>query len=350
VATPLTLDDYDMGNYFLEASFFLVYEASGTLQERDGSFALPVVDSDGRLVGLHTDYRAGENLSVIIPGLIVQRFLDDLAEPPYLGFPNFGIKFSQTFDTQLREYAGLGDDDGGVFISSVLPGTSAERAGLKEGDVILEVGGFAVDPRGNYIDPAYGILSIAHLVKGAARSGDTIAVRVRRGGEDLTLDVALYRKGPEDYLIPPYMFDRGPRYLIMGGLLFQELTQPYLESAGDNWRTRAPFKLVYANSNQEDFEEQGRRKLVFLAGTLQSPSTLGYERLGASIVERVNGRQINDISDLDAAFADVPENGVHTIEFDDYPHLIFLDHAAATADNDQTLPERYRILQLKRLD
>jgi hypothetical protein len=40
------------------------------------------------------------------------------------------------------------------------------------------------------------------------------------------------RKDPGDFLVDPYMFDRGPRFMIVGGLIFQELTLPYLEFWG----------------------------------------------------------------------------------------------------------------------
>ena len=123
-----------------------------------------------------------------------------------------------------------------------------------------------------------------------------------------------------------------------------------LKTAGEKWRTRAPFKLVYAQANQELFEKEGREKLVFLSGTLPTRSALGYERLSSVIVDKVNGRKINKIGDLDEAFKEIPENGIHTIELADYPNKIFLDHAAAERDNAELLPARYRIFQLKRLD
>lgn len=349
VSTDLTLEAFDMGNYFLDSSYFLIYEAAGTLQYRDGSYSIPVV-RDGKLAGLLIDYSSDDELSDILPGPIIKHFLDDLATPPYSGFPNFGIKYSQTLDTQLRKFAKLGDRSGGILVSAVLPDTSAEKSGVQQGDVIIEINGHPIDSRGNYNDPKYGLMSIAHMVKGDVSTGDTIPVKILRDGKELTLQVTLIRKEPQDYLIDPYMYDRAPRYLIMGGMLFQELTLDYLKTAGSKWRTRAPFKLVYAHSHQQEYEKQGREKLVFLSGTLPTRSALGYERLGTLIVTKVNDKTINNIRDLDAAFSEVPENGIHKIEFNDYPHVAYLDHAAATVDNEQLLPARYQIHQLKRLD
>jgi len=347
--TSIKLSRFTLGRYYLDRSYFLVYEATGTLQYRDGSYTFPVT-REGKLIGIATDYDADDELTEILPAPIIKHFLDDLATPPYHGFPNFGIKYSPTLDKQLRKFTKIGEYPGGIFISAVLPGTSAEISGIKEGDIILEIDGHKIDSRGNYSDPTYGILSISHLVRGNALAGDTLPVKILRDGQPIEISVKLIRKEPGNYLVDPYMFDRGPRYLIMGGLLFQELTLPFLKTAGNKWKTRAPFKLVYAAGHPEPYEEEGREKLVFLSGVLPTKSVLGYERLRSLIVTRVNGIKINHIRNLDEAFSQPGENGIHKIEFTDYPHVIYLDDAAAREDNETYLGARYRIAQLKRLD
>ena len=135
----------------------------------------------------------------------------------------------------------------------------------------------------------------------------------------------------------------------MGGLLFQELTRPYLESFGNEWSSRAPFKLVYAMGHPEKYREQGRRKIVFLAGVLPTESVQGYERMGGTIVETVNGREIKDIQDLDLAF-NYPEDGVHEIRFEDFPKVIWIDDELAKQDNFLVIPQRFRIQERMRLE
>ena len=164
----------------------------------------------------------------------------------------------------------------------------------------------------------------------------------------MTVEVELTRKMATDYLIDPYMFDRGPKYLIFGGLIFQELTLPYLESWGEEWTTRAPFKLVHANANPHPLEEEGREKLVFLSNVLKTPSTLGYEGINSVVVTNVNGTFIKNIKDLAAAFSAVPADGLHTIEFDDYPKVIYVDDRASRLINQQLI--QYGISQLERLE
>ena len=157
------------------------------------------------------------------------------------------------------------------------------------------------------------------------------------------------RKRPKDFLVPPYLFDRGSNYLVMGGLIFQELSMSFLQSFGSDWENNAPLRLIFAAKHSEEYEKQGRRKLVILAGSLPTRSTQGYERIGGVIVTQVNGKPINDITDLDKAFKD-PQDGLHKIELEDAPKVLYLDAITAESDNLRLLSGAYRIGSLKRIE
>lgn len=347
VSTDVEVLRVNVGRYFIPGSVFLLYEVKGSLQARVNSFTLPVV-KEGKLVGMLLSYSSKEQTASVLPAPIIAAFLEDLEDDEYEGFPTLGISITHTLDETLREFVGIDDEKGGVFIRSVQKESSAEQAGLEKGDVILSVDDQAIDSRGNYDAPLYGKLSFSHLVRGGASVGDVVEMAIIRNGEKKTLSVELSRKDPADYLIAPYMFDRGPRFVIFGGLIFQELTKPYLESWGDEWETRAPFKLVHAQANPEPWEEEGREKLVFLSNVLKTPSTLGYEGISSAIVTKVNGRSVPDLTALAAALAEAPENGIHTIEFTDFPKVIYVDDKASKFVNQQL--RQYGIGQLQRLE
>lgn len=348
VSTDITFDKAELGRYFLESAYFLQFEASGAVSYRAGSFTLPVLHQ-GRLTGLLLTYSTKDQVAEILPYPIIRAFLDDAADGAYEGFPNFGIRFAPTLDEQLRSYLNLGNHPGGILITGVMSGTSAAQAGLQEGDVLLKVAGHPIDARGNYPDPTWGVMALGHLVKGAARVGQDLPVQVVRNGELKDLSVSMTRKAPEEHLIDPYMFDRAPHFLLLGGLLFQELSQPYLESFGKEWRERAAFRLVHALAHPESYEKEGRRKLVFLGGVIPSESTIGYENIAGTIVNRVNGVDIKDIKDLDTALQ-TPLEGIHKIEVSDPPFTLYVDAAQAERDNTVLLPQRYRITPTKRID
>jgi hypothetical protein len=348
VTSSITFDTARLGRYFLDGSYFLQFDANGAVNYREGSFTLPVIQ-DGHLAGMLLSYDSDDQVATILPFPIIRAFLDDADDGAYAGFPSFGIKFSPTLDDQLRTYLKLPEGSGGVMITGVMPDTSAERAGLKEGDVLLELGGFKLDSRGNYQDPTWGLLAMGHLVKGANTVDTKLPMKISRDGQLMDLTLTLARKAPGDFLVEPYVFDRGPRYLILGGLVFSELTKTYLEAFGNDWRDRAPFELVYAAQNPEKFARDGRKKLVFLAGALPSQSTLGYEGVRGAFIEKVNGQPINELKDIAAALAN-PTDGLHKIEIDEVPYTLYIDAALAAEDNKTLLPQRYRITELQRLE
>ena len=65
------------------------------------------------------------------------------------------------------------------------------------------------------------------------------------------------------------------------------------------------------------------------------------------IVTKVNGKEINDINDLSKAFGAAPEKGIHRIEFDGYPKVIFVDDNVSKQINLQLI--QYGITELERL-
>jgi len=347
VSSNVEFNRVDLAPYFLEDQFFLIFQANGAVQYRSGTFTLPVIHQ-GKLAGMLLRYNSRDQVSDILPAIMVERFIKDAATAPYEGLPGIGIRTASTLDPQLRSYLKLGEQDGGILVTDVTPGFSAATAGVKEGDVITEMSGFKIDGRGSYQDPEYGLLGSGHLVRGKANVGDTIKLKIIRDGQPMDLSVIMLRKQAQDYLVDPYVFDRQPRYLILGGVLFQELTLPFLQLAGKEWRDRASFRLVYAQANQEEFLKAGRKKLVFISGVLPAPCTIGYERMSGLVVNKVNGKDITDLASL-AEAVKTPADGIHRIDVQDGPHTIFLDDAQAKQDNAEFLPSRYRIKAMENL-
>jgi S1-C subfamily serine protease len=348
LVTPLQVSKVSTQGYVVPTSGFLVYEATGIIRSEANSFTLPVI-KDGKLAGLLLRYDSKNQVATVLPTPIIEHFLTDVADGSYQGFPSLGVKFEVTMDDQFREYLGLEKDQPGVFVSSVLSGGSAEKAGVEEGDIMLAVNGREIDSRGDYKDPIYGALSISHEVRGRAFVGDSVELRLLRDGEEVVLKGKLARKEPEDYLVWPYMFDRAPRYLLNGGLLFQELSRPYLDAFGDRAAGGAILRLSRIARHPEAYEEEGRKKVVFLSAVLPTPSTQGYQRLGGQVVDKVNGRPILDMNDLDAAFNE-PKDGLHVIELADYPHIVHLDAVGVERDNLQLMNGMFRVGSLKQLD
>ncbi len=334
--------------YNVEGSGFLVYEANNIVRSEANSFTLPVVKG-GKLVGLLLSYDSKNQVTTILPAPIIEHFLKDVADGSYGGFPSLGMELQSTLDEQYREYLGLKPDAPGVLISMVMKGGSAEKAGMQKGDILVAINGFSIDSRGDYKDPQFGPLSSSHLVRGRAYVGDKVEMKVIRDGKEVTLTGELARRKPADFLVLPYLFDKGPRYVLMGGLLFQELSHPYLDAFGEEQRGGAILRLSRIASHPDKYEEEGRKKLVFLSLVLPTPSTQGYDKLGGQVVNKVNGKAIKDLDDIAESFKNA-KDGVHVIELNEFPHILYLDAFNAERDNMRLLGGAYRIGSLKRLE
>ena len=347
IVTLLHVSKVMTSQYVLPGSTFLVYEGQGIVRTEGNSFTLPVV-KNGKLAGLLLRYDSKNQLTTVLPGVIIEHFLKDMADGKNDGFPNLGIEVQATLDDQFRAYLGLKRDQGGMYVSRVSKGGTADAVGMEKDDILLSINGFNIDSRGDYEDPDFGRLSLSHIVRGRAYVGDEVKMRVLREGKEVELKGKLTRKNPKDYTVWPYLFDRGPNYVVEGGLVFQELTKPYLQAFGEDANATL-LRLSHLAEHPEEYEKQGRTKLVFLSAVLPTPGTQGYERLGGLLVKSVNGKAINDISDLDKAFKE-PQDGIHTVEFEDMPKKIYLDAFAVEKDNMALLKGAYRVGSLKRIE
>ena len=98
---------------------------------------------------------------------------------------------------------------------------------------------------------------------------------------------------------------------MIGGLVFEPLTDPYLQSWGSDWKRRAPFRLTYYRTESTD---KDRPALVLLSQILPDPYNIGYQDQRGLVVDTVNGQPVHRLSELRAAL-DKPVNGFQIIEF-----------------------------------
>ncbi|MBC8127547.1 MAG: PDZ domain-containing protein [Gloeobacteraceae cyanobacterium ES-bin-144] len=325
--TPGNLQSIDLTSGFLPGASFLTYMVKASMQSAASSYSLPVLQ-DNKLAGVLMSYDSKDQLCDVVSTDIVARFLKEAQNEKYVGFPSLGVSIARTEDASFRKWLKLTDDQGGLYVQKVRKGSSAALAGIKPGDVILTIDDHAIDRRGYYEHESYGSLSWGHLIRGEKSTGDIVAIGVLREGNRIVLNATLTREDDNTRLIPSQRFNKAPNYLVKGGLIFQELSRPILESFGDEWQSRAPLDLLDAYENPEKYED-GAKRIVFLSGVIPTPATVGYERLRNLIVQKVNGKEIKNVKDLIAAFDD-NDQPLHSIEFKDENLTVNLDEVAAT--------------------
>ena len=327
---------------------FLIYRMTVQLQGRDSSFTLPVVNN-GKLTGVLMGYDGQSNNANVIAAPVIQHFLKDAAYGNYEGFPRVGYAYSPMRDPALRRYAKIPDDvTGGVYITDVLKDAPAAAAGLQKGDVLVAVDDFAVDQDGNFTDGGYGKIPVGHLFNTHHFVGDKVKLHILRGTERKTLEVELSRRSPASLVSEPYIIDRPPRFVIVGGLILQELSRQYLKDFGADWLRRAPERLVYYDRYQNELFKDGPSKVVFLSRVLPTSATVGYEDLNHLLVKKINGVELQTLDDVPKALTK-PVNGFHKIEFEEDPKTIYLD-ATEAQKTDRMVQMQYGLPVLSYLE
>ncbi|GBD41304.1 Periplasmic serine endoprotease DegP [bacterium HR39] len=112
-----------------------------------GNSGGPSFDLEGRVFGVNTAIfsPSGTNIGIgfAIPSNIARRVVEDLIEHGRVIRAWLGVKI-QTVTPAIAESLGL-DRPRGALVSSVVPGGPAEAAGIRPGDVVLELAGHAVE-------------------------------------------------------------------------------------------------------------------------------------------------------------------------------------------------------------
>lgn len=229
----------------------------------------------------------------------------------------------------------------------VNPIGTAGRAGLQEGDVLMAVDGFKLDEDGNYRDSLYGPTSIGNLVRTRPYVGTSTKFQIVRGGKEMELGGVYDRRARDEVAIPTLQFDIAPRYLILGGLVFQELTGAYLQEWGDKWSERAPQRLVQLFSFQQELKLDPKKRVVFLSQVLPSGLTAGYQHLSGLVLTGCNGMAVGNLEDL-ARIADAATSGDLVFEFSDDPGKLVLDATEVKAGGEK-LGKSYGIPALRKM-
>jgi len=292
-----------------------------------------VVISDGEVVGLTTS--SSDDELKVMPSALIRRILEARESDEYTGLGFFDFSWQAGVNEDTMEYLGVPDGMEGIVLarSGVRSGDSG---GLQPRDVILEVDGFSVSREGLYDDPEFGRLPITNLATQNHFAGESIPMTVWRDRERVELDYPLPEVAYDQEQVPDSLVDSDPEYVVSGGLLFMPVTGPYLATFGNN----RPFMMDYYSNEDVEPEREG---LVVLAAVLPDPFTLGYDAVGGSLVDTVNGREIGTLEDLVEALEDPPD-GFHEIRFfPEYPvSQVILDAYRLDAATARVL-QRYSI-------
>jgi len=281
----------------------------------------------GEVVGLAFQGLAwAENIGFAIPSPVVRRFLADLRDGAYDGYPELGVSFLEMRNPALRRDLGLPEGRTGVVVHRVDPFGSARGLVLPR-DVLAAINGSPIADDGS-IQLDGETVFFAELLE-RRQTGESVLLDVWRDG--LTLSVAVPLRGPADPFVFRNLYDERPRYLTVGGLVFSPLSRNYLRTLDTGRRDAAALQLQYFfHCAKTDGLYEGRDEFVVLIHRLPHPANRYADGFLSGVVTEVNGIQVRSLRDVKRALA-APRSGFHVFAFAGMPDRLVLDAAAAAA-------------------
>ncbi len=307
---------------------------------------LPIL-REGKLVGLSSGGNRDTQSVYCINAELIARFLQG-EDGEYASCPMAGIDFTHVNDPVLRAYLKLPEGQGGIYVNEVCPGSAAEQAGLRVGDVITGIDGLAIDTRGRCLHPLYGAIDAKAVLRSRKPAGDTMPLAVSRDGEKLQLELALNRDALQNHILGTTDAPgTQPRYAMWGGLLFQPMTQDYMMAFAKRTKGPLPVPFLEAESRDAEWREKGVTELVMLTLVIPTPATLSYDDMGCCLVESVNGKTVHNFAEFVQLLDEPTPDGLVAFGLNKAPYTIYVDRRMAEAAN--TSIRRGAIRQLRNL-
>lgn len=152
-----------------------------------GNSGGPLVNIDGQVIGINTAVagQGSQNIGFAIPINEAIKDIESVAKNGKISRAYLGVRYVP-LNAQIAKEYNLGVDYGAYIVSSqngsssVVAGSPADKAGLKNGDVILKIDDQKIDDKN----------SLTSLV-GQKSPGDKVKLTIYRDGKEQSIDVIL---------------------------------------------------------------------------------------------------------------------------------------------------------------
>lgn len=152
-----------------------------------GNSGGPLLNLSGKVIGVNVAMAAGsENIGFALPANLVKNVVDSIKEHGKIIRPFLGVRYLM-ITPAIKEKNKLSIDYGALIVRgesreelSVMPGSAADKAGLEENDIILEVDEVKIE----------GDNTLSSAVR-KKEVGDMLKFKVLRRGEEKEIEVKL---------------------------------------------------------------------------------------------------------------------------------------------------------------
>ncbi|CAN6336326.1 unnamed protein product [Urochloa humidicola] len=295
-----------------------------------GNSGGPAFNEQGECIGVAFQvYRSdeAENIGYVIPTTVVSHFLNDFQKNgKYTGFPCLGVLLQKLENPALRESLKVPSSEG-VLVRRVEP-TAPASSVLRKGDVIVSFDGVAVGCEATVPFRSTERIAFRYLTS-QKYAGDIAQLGIIRDGNSMKVQTILQ---PRKHLVPFHVEGGQPSYLIVAGLVFTPLTEPFIEEECED--TLGLKLLAKARYSLATFEGE---QIVIVSQVLAHEVNIGYEHMGNQQLIKLNGTAVKNIHHL-AHLLDTCKDKFLTFEFED-DFLVVLNREEATAASSDILKE-----------
>lgn len=150
-----------------------------------GNSGGPLVNVNGEVIGLNTAVANAQNIGFAIPindikGLIESVEKTGKLERPYLGVRYVALNddYAYYYNLDVKRGAYIAPSQDGT--ASIVKGSPAEKAGLKEKDIITSINDIKIDEKNSFVS-----------VVGKFKVGEKVTLKVIRDGKEISVSATL---------------------------------------------------------------------------------------------------------------------------------------------------------------
>lgn len=291
-----------------------------------GNSGGPVLQN-GKVVGVaFQGLTTADNTGYMIPVPVVARFLKDVEDGSYDNYVDLGLSEFSLFNPAMRAHYGLPDDGMGVLVANVLKG-GATAGIIEKNDILMGIDGKPIFSDGTVtID---GQKVNMHEVVERKFAEDTITLDFIRDGKKMQAEATLNSFAPGR--IYSVQYEKKPRYIVHGGLVFQPLDRNCFAAHGFK---NAMLRYTYSKYTEEGIFEK-KKDIVVLSTVLSDKLTTHVDGYSGLVVDRINGTEVTDLNHAFELLNSTPQDGFLKVELAGENVPIILPAADIPAANER---------------
>lgn len=151
-----------------------------------GNSGGPLLDLQGQVIGVNVAVANAENIGFALPSNMISRIVESVKEHGKIVRPYIGVRYTPVTE-KMKEENNLPVDYGIIVLRgetpeklAVLPGSPADKAGLQENDIILEIDGKKLEKE----------VSFARII-GEKEVNEKVTLKILTKGEEKEIEVTL---------------------------------------------------------------------------------------------------------------------------------------------------------------